>query len=145
MLLLLTTALAADPAPILCCDDPVVRQTLDQYLRLYDAVIGRKNTPTGILYAWDGKAQAAVDRFEGPERESLAQIATLTRDLKAKKASEVIERFEDFSRLVIPLVLRHPGGDLELFEAHCEGRPWLQKSREVTSPYGDCGVLGHPQ
>lgn len=145
MLLFITMAFGSEPQPLTCCDTPEVQQTLQQYLKLHAAVTGRGKTPTGVLYAWAPKATRAAAELDGLEGVALGRIAALVESLKTGDSAAIKDRFAEFSRLVIPLVLRHPGGDLEVFEAHCNDVPWLQRGREVQSPYGDCGALGPPQ
>ncbi|MCB9676616.1 MAG: hypothetical protein H6737_15980 [Alphaproteobacteria bacterium] len=140
-MLWLTLAFAADPQPLICCDQPVITEQLKLYLKFEETLIAEgPNKASAVLYRWAPVADKAAGSVKGRDRVAMQRIATLTEALKNKGANTLRTGLVELSQLLTFLVVRHPGGSLEVFEARCQDDPWLQRDgTKLVSPYGDCG------
>ncbi|MEZ4316615.1 MAG: hypothetical protein R3F61_03905 [Myxococcota bacterium] len=141
MHLILLGALAAEPQPLMCCDEPRFTEQLKHYLKFQQHLVGAGSGPkaSGELYAWAPVAKRAIAGSSGPDKVALTRLAALTESLKNAKLPALRQGFVEVSQIVSALVIRHAGGSTPVYEAVCDERPWLQRSADsVAAPYTEC-------
>lgn len=130
--------------PFTCCDTHSVNRVLEEYLDLHQALYSEAETqPAGETYALQGvlKAAAKDTALPADERAIIGELVTSLDSVKNGDLEEIRAEFPAISRHVLFLSFSHQGGSLEIAEASCEDRPWLQQGEELQSPWTDksCG------
>jgi hypothetical protein len=130
------------PTAFLCCDSPSMQRVLDKYLNLQEALAGKGAHQTSSYAHAMLNALRGASTGSGGERDLVADMTGLLDRVKNGDAKAVRSIFDDLSRSMIALALRHEGGSIEVAEASCAAGPWLQRdTRSVQSPWGRrCGT-----
>ncbi len=130
--------------PFTCCDTHSVQRVLEEYLDLHQALHTESHTkPAAQTYALQGVLKAAIKDTALPvdQRAIIGQLVTSLDSVKDGDLEQIRAEFAGISRHMLFLCFSHQGGGVEIAEAWCEDRPWLQRGEELQSPWEDkrCG------
>ena len=130
-------ALAQDPTPFTCCDDPGVEKTVKEYLRLQDAVRrGDRETSMAYLMATSSEALTRSRNLPSAHKRTAADLAKLLNKVK-DKSSLIHAHIADISQAITYLALNHAGGGkTTLLLGKCANTTsWVQTPGALTSPF----------
>ncbi len=130
--------------PFTCCDSRSVERILEEYLDLQQALYTEANTtPSAETYALQGVLKSATKDKTLPEdeRRIIGELVRSLDSIKDGDLEEIRTEFDDISRHVLFLSFSHQGGEVEVAEAWCGDKPWLQQGEALHSPWADkdCG------
>ena len=140
-ILLGAPAYGSVPASFTCCGERAVDEVIAAYLELQEALAAGKKS-AGRHLSGLGKHLEDHAGLDPVDVAVFRDLSALVDKLDDKGVDGIRADFDDISRNVIFLALRHEGGHSPVAEAFCSGRgSWLQADlATIRDPWGvGCG------